>query len=344
MDRAAVVILNWNGADHLRRFLPSVVSNTPENASVYVADNGSTDDSLILLAEEFPTVGVIELDGNYGFAEGYNRALAVPELAGVEYFVLLNSDVHTPSGWLEPLLAALDSDSSLAVAGPKILSFTNPGSFEYAGAAGGFMDMLGYPFCRGRILSTVESDEGQYDDMREVFWVSGACMAVRAEIFRELGGFDGGFFAHMEEIDLCWRTQLAGWKTGVVPSSHVYHLGGGTLRQDSPRKLYLNYRNNLYMLYKNLPPCGRRTIIPLRMIADGLSALVYLFTGRLKALRAVWNAHCDYRKQRSCLRNRRDEFTARGIGLLPMRRLTGVYRGSVVLRYLVGKKRFGNLM
>ncbi|MCD8172929.1 MAG: glycosyltransferase family 2 protein [Alistipes sp.] len=342
MANAAVVILNWNGADHLRRFLPSVLSNTPAGVGVWVADNGSTDGSAGMLAEEFPAVEVIRLDRNYGYAEGYNLALADRRLDGVDYAILLNSDVETPPGWLGPLTRALDSDPRLAAVSPKILSYTNRQSFEYAGASGGFIDILGYPFCRGRILSTVQLDAGQYDTPREVFWTSGACMAVRLGLFRKLGGFDGDFFAHMEEIDFCWRAGLAGWKSAVVPASHVYHLGGGTLSPDSPCKLYLNYRNNLCMLYKNLPTCGRRTIIPLRMLSDGLSALVYLFTLRGRAFRAIWDAHRDYRKQKPSLRARRAATTAGASK--PFKEMIGVYRGSIVMRYILGKRKFGDIL
>lgn len=340
MAETAVVILNWDGREHLRRFLPSVVANTPAGVGIWVADNGSTDGSDAFLAADFPTVGLIRLDRNYGYAEGYNLALADVRLDGVEYAVLLNSDVETPSGWLEPLTGALDADPAFVSVSPKILSYTDRQSFEYAGASGGFIDILGYPFCRGRILSAVERDTGQYDIPREVVWTSGACMAVRLSVFRKLGGFDGDFFAHMEEIDFCWRARLAGWKSGVVPASHVYHLGGGTLSPDSPRKLYLNYRNNLCMLYKNLPPCGRTAIIPLRMVADGLSALFYLLTLRPKAFRAVWDAHRDFRGQKPSLRAKR-ACTGKP---LPLKNMTGVYRGSIIVRYLLGKWKFGSIL
>ena len=238
MNRVAVVILNYNGEHHLRRFLPSVVEGS-EGADIVVADNGSTDGSLTLLDAEFPTVRKVVLDKNYGFAEGYNRALA--ELAEYDSYVLLNSDVQTPKGWLEPLVERLYSAPDIAAVGPKILSVVNPDKFEYAGAAGGFIDYLGYPFCRGRILSVTETDDGQYDDSREVFWVSGAAFCVKREVYNALGGLCGEFFAHMDEIDLCWRMQLAGWRVVVEPKSCVYHLGGGTLQTSSPRKIYFNH-------------------------------------------------------------------------------------------------------
>ena len=242
MPVAKIIILNWNGADHLRRFLPSVVAAAPEGVGVVVADNGSTDDSVAILAAEFPTVSVLRMDRNYGFAGGYNRAL---ERIEADYYLLLNSDVETPAGWLGPILDCLNANPDVAVAAPKLISCTDRTTFEYAGASGGFIDFLGYPFCRGRILRCVEEDRGQYDDARDVFWVSGAAFCCRADVFRALGGFDGDFFAHMEEIDLCWRMQLAGYRVRVVPQSTVYHLGGGTLQTDSPAKVFYNHRNNL---------------------------------------------------------------------------------------------------
>ena len=261
MPNVEIVILNWNGEEHLRRFLPSVVAAAPEGVGVVVADNGSTDGSVALLEREFPSVGVVRLERNYGFAGGYNRAL---ERIEAEYFVLLNSDVETPPGWLEPLLDCLRRHPDVAVVSPKLLSFRDRGRFEYAGASGGFIDFLGYPFCRGRILRSVECDAGQYDDARDVFWVSGAAFCCRADVFRALGGFDADFFAHMEEIDLCWRMQLAGWRVRVVPESRVYHLGGGTLATDSPAKVFYNHRNDLAMLYKCASPWQRAVVAVVR--------------------------------------------------------------------------------
>ena len=237
MTKTAIVILNWNGRQHLEQFMPSVVEHTPATTEIVVADNGSTDNSVEFLREHYPTVRVITLPTNYGFAEGYNRALAEVD---AEYFVLLNSDVEVTAGWLEPLVATLTNNRNVAAVAPKLRSYGYRDRFEYAGAAGGFIDFLGYPFCRGRILSTVEQDCGQYDTPRDVFWASGAAFCCRADLFRILGGFDGDFFAHMEEIDLCWRMQLAGYRIMVEPRSVVYHLGGGTLPNESPQKLYLN--------------------------------------------------------------------------------------------------------
>lgn len=306
-----IVILNWNGRAHLERFLPSVVANTPY--PVVVADNGSTDDSVAFLRANYPTIELILLDKNYGFAEGYNRAL---EQLEADFFILLNSDVETPEGWAEPLVVVLARHKDVFAVQPKIMSLVNRDEFEYAGAAGGFIDILGYPFCRGRILNTIEKDEGQYDDRRDIFWASGACMAVRVRAFRDLGGFDARFFAHMEEIDLCWRAQRAGWRIVVEPAARVYHLGGGTLATGSERKFYLNFHNTLITLRKNGGP------VCFRMVLDGLSAIIYLLTGRPQLFRAVLNAHRDYR--------RLDIPKGKRIPL------PTIYRGSILLRYLFG--------
>jgi GT2 family glycosyltransferase len=323
-----IVILNWNGRAHLERFMPSVVGATPY--PVVVADNGSTDGSVALLREKFPSVEVVELDRNYGFAEGYNRAL---EHVEADIFVLLNSDVQTPAGWCEPLVELLAVQPDIAAVQPKIKSLADPSKFEYAGAAGGFIDALGYPFCRGRILKTIEEDRGQYDDRRDIFWASGACMAVRARVFRELGGFDARFFAHMEEIDFCWRAGLAGWRIAVEPRSEVFHLGGGTLSQGSERKIYLNFRNSLMMLRKN----RGGAVVWLRMVLDGGSAMVYLLTGRWRFFRAVVRAHRDYRRAPGF-----DFVTARGnVSATPV---ANIYKGSILLRYLLGWRRFGRMM
>lgn len=335
MPSAAVVILNWNGAHHLRRFLPGVLAHTPGEVRIVVTDNGSTDDSLALLRSEFPSVEIVALDRNYGFTGGYNRALKRIE---ADRYVLMNSDIAPLPGWYPPLAEYLDSHPGHAAVMPKIRALGSPARFEYAGACGGFVDALGYPFCRGRILSTVEPDEGQYDNPRDVFWASGACFCCRAADFHAAGGFDEAFFAHMEEIDLCWRMQLGGRRIGVEPRSVVQHLGGGTLAADSPRKLYLNFRNNLSMLYKNLPAGSLWWKLPLRMILDGCSALVYLATGHPDAFRAVWNAHRDFRRRLPELRPVRRS-VQEGRTAEPQ----GVYRGSVLLRYLF-RKRFGTMM
>ena len=334
---AEIVILNWNGRDHLRTFLPSVVAAAPAGVGVTVADNGSTDDSAEVLAREFPTVRVVRLGRNYGFAEGYNRALREVD---AECFVLLNSDVETPAGWLEPLLEVLEREPDVAAVAPKLRSWRDRASFEYAGAAGGYLDLLGYPFCRGRILRCVERDEGQYDDERDVFWVSGAAFCCRAEVFRELGGFDASFFAHMEEIDLCWRMRIAGRRVRVVPRSAVYHLGGGTLKAQSPAKVYFNHRNNLAMLFKCAPAPQRLLTAVVRPPLDALAALSYLAQGRWRNFCAVGRAWWWF------LRHHRELARARRRIQATRRAFAGtyIYRGSIVLRYLAGRRTFGRMM
>ena len=252
----AIVILNWNGVDLLRRFLPSVQANSSAQAEVIVADNGSTDASCAVLESEFPDVRLIRLPENYGFAEGYNRAL---EQVDAPYYLLLNSDVEVPAGWLAPLLDYMEAHPEVAACQPKMLSYADRGSFEYAGAAGGFLDRYGYPFCRGRVFDTLERDEGQYDDVAPVLWASGAALMVRRQDWRDAGGLDGRFFAHMEEIDFCWRLRSRGRGVVCIPASRVYHVGGASLAQGNPRKTFLNFRNNLLMLYKNLPAVEPRS-------------------------------------------------------------------------------------
>ena len=340
MAATQVVILNYNGAEILPRFLPSVVANTPTGVEIVVADNGSTDGSVELLGRDFPTVRPVLLDRNYGFAEGYNRAIAALSESGcTDYYILLNSDVETPPGWCEPLIEMLEKRPDVAAVAPKLLSWAERDTFEYAGASGGFIDALGYPFCRGRIIGTVEKDSGQYDDAREVFWATGACFACRADVFRSLDGFDGSFFAHQEEIDLCWRMQSAGWRVMVEPRSTIYHLGAGTL-PPSPQKVCYNYRNNLAMLYKNLPRGRMQAVIAVRMVLDGLSALISLLKGSADNFRAIVRAHHDFRamKRDSSPDGLREKRRAVQAG-----RITtpyGVYRGSIVLRYLFGCRRF----
>ena len=336
MSNTKVVILNWNGRAHLERYLPSVVRHTMPQYGVVVADNGSTDSSLEYVAETFPEVEIVRLDRNYGFAEGYNRALQEIE---AEYYVLLNSDVEVTEGWCEKLVEALDADPQMAAVAPKLLADTDRERFEYAGASGGFIDILGYPFCRGRILSTTELDEGQYDDPREVFWASGAAFACRADVFKSEGGFDGEFFAHMEEIDLCWRMQSSGYRIGIEPRAKVYHLGGGTLSALSPRKTMLNHRNNLAMLYKNLPLGHLLWVLPARLVLDGVAAASYLVKGQWACVKAVWQAHVGfYRMLPSLSAKRKAERAKRAT--LPRT----IYRGSVIVRRLAGGKKFGKMM
>lgn len=334
--KVKIVILNWNGRAHLERFLPSVVAHS-NGASIVVADNGSSDDSVPFVREHYPQVELLLLDRNYGFAEGYNRALSQIE---ADCYVLLNSDVEVEEGWLDPLVAMLEADERIAALAPKILAYERRSDFEYAGAAGGFLDCFGYPFCRGRILDTIEKDRGQYDTAREVFWASGACMVVRADLFHKLGGFDGDFFAHMEEIDLCWRMQLAGYRVMVEPHSRVFHLGGGTLPNNSARKLYLNYRNNLSMLFKNL---SRRSLLPVlftRMVLDGLSALVFLLQRRPDFFKVVFRAHMDFYHALGKLRIKRRLIQQNRVASAS----SNIYKGSIILRHALGKRTFDHLM
>ncbi len=337
MTQTRIVILNWNGAEHLRRYLPSVVAAAPQGVGIIVADNGSTDDSVDVLQQEFPEVELLQLDRNYGFAGGYNRALKQVE---ADFYVLLNSDVETPAGWLGPLLECLQHNPDVAAVAPKLRADLDRTKFEYAGASGGFIDFFGYPFCRGRMLRTVERDCGQYDDARDVFWASGAAFCCRADVFHALGGFDEAFFAHMEEIDLCWRMQLAGYRVRIVPQSVVYHLGGGTLSVDSPRKVFFNHRNNLAMLYKCAAP-GQRFIVALvRPWLDLLAAFSYLVQGRVDNFRAVFRAWCDFLKWYPLLKARRRVVQQMRV---PEARVS-VYRGALLLRYFFGRRTFGRMM
>ncbi len=292
----AVIILNWNGRDLLRRFLPSVTANTPGAlARVIVADNGSTDGSVEMLAAEFPQVEVLAFTENHGFAEGYNLAL---QRTGYRYTVLLNSDVEVTPGWLEPLYRYMETNPHVAAVQPKIMSYTDRTSFEYAGACGGYLDRHGYPYCRGRLFATVEHDEGQYDTPAQVDWASGAALMVRTALYQEAGGLDAGFFAHMEEIDLCWRLRLMGYTLAAVPASTVYHLGGGSLPASSPRKTYLNFRNSLLMLHKNLPEPARSRILLRRRLLDTLAFGQFVLTGRWSHAGAILKAHRHFRTMR----------------------------------------------
>lgn len=295
----AVVILNWNGSHLLQKFLPSVVRHTdPATGTVIVADNGSRDDSLQVLERQFPEVEVIKFDKNYGFAEGYNRALRICADRGYTYAVLLNSDVAVSDRWLEPLFTYMTTHPDVAACQPKILSYRHPEYFEYAGACGGFIDRNGYPYCRGRIFTTVEKDLGQYDTPTDIFWASGAALTVRLSDYFAAGGLDPAFFAHMEEIDLCWRMQLLGKRISVVPKSHIYHLGGGSLDASDPRKTYLNFRNNLLMLHKNLPTGIRRRTLFVRRLLDTMAWGKFVATFSWRNAGAIWRAHRDFAKMR----------------------------------------------
>lgn len=290
--KVAVVILNWNGKKHLEKFLPSVTKYSKyEKVKVFVADNGSDDDSVPFIRSNYPEIELVELDRNYGFAGGYNKALAN---INAEYYVILNSDVEVTEHWIFPIIEKMDADQSVAAAMPKIKSYHDKEYFEYAGAAGGFIDKFGYPFCRGRILGTIEKDEGQYDKESGIFWASGACLFIRSRIYHQQKGFDKDFFAHMEEIDLCWRIKNTGFKIMYYPDAEVFHVGGGALPNDNPRKLYLNYRNNLYLLYKNLPSKSRFVIVLIRMVLDGVSAMIYLGNFSYRFFFAVIKAHFSF--------------------------------------------------
>lgn len=297
-NRVAVIILNWNGAKFLREFLPSVVRFTPTDiADVIVADNGSTDDSLEMLRRDFPGVRRIEFSENHGFAEGYN--LAIRQIQGeYKYTVLLNSDVKVDDDWLTPLHFFMESHPEVGAVQPKLLSLTEPSRFEYAGAAGGFLDRNGYPYCRGRLFDTTELDRGQYDTPMEVDWATGAALMVENALYIKVGGLDREFFAHMEEIDLCWRMRLVGRQVWAVPTAHVYHLGGGSLPAENPRKTYLNFRNNLLMLHKNLPRSVRSRRLIWRRMLDTLAWMRFVVSADFKNASAVVRAHRDFAKMR----------------------------------------------
>lgn len=296
MKKVSVVILNWNGVEMLQRFLPEVVAYSQgEGVEVCVADNGSTDDSVAWVQQACPDVRLVILDRNYGFADGYNRALRQVE---AEYVVLLNSDVEVTPGWLEPLTAYMDAHPEVAACQPKIRSERHKECFEYAGAAGGYLDKYGYPFCRGRIFEVVEKDEGQYDTVRPVFWATGAALFIRLKDYQEAGGLDGRFFAHMEEIDLCWRLRSRGRGLVCIPQSVVYHVGAATLKKENPRKTFLNFRNNLLMLYKNLPEKELKQVMTVRGILDRVAAFVFLLKGDGKNAKAVMQARKEFKKIR----------------------------------------------
>jgi GT2 family glycosyltransferase len=326
--KTAVVILNYNGEKFLREFLPAVIEHS-EGAKIIVADNASTDLSVDLLKQKFPTVELIRLDNNYGFCGGYNKALKQVE---AEYYVLLNSDVEVTPNWLDPLVKLLDSSPEIAAAQPKILSYNEKDHFEYAGGAGGFIDSLGYPFCRGRLFDVIERDNNQYNDTREVFWATGACLIVRSAVYHKLGGLDEDFFAHMEEIDLCWKIQRAGHKVFYCAESHVFHVGGGTLAKSSPRKTYYNFRNGLSLVYKHWSPGALTVKLPLRLLLDYVAALKFLLSGKPGDGRAVFRAHYHFMKKFGKNRHKRSAlkrfpFTTRNI-----------YRGSILWDHFVLRK------
>lgn len=339
MKKVSVVILNWNGEGMLRSFLPSVIAySQTDDVEVCVADNASTDGSVRLLHEEFPEVRLILLDKNYGFAEGYNLALKEVD---AEYVVLLNSDVEVTQGWLAPLIDFMDAHPEVASCQPKLLDYRKKTHFEYAGAAGGYLDKYGYPFCRGRIFDVVEEDRGQYDDSVSVFWVTGAAMFIRLKDYRDAGGLDGGFFAHMEEIDLCWRLNSRGRKLVYIPQSKVYHVGGATLNKDNPRKTFLNFRNNLLMLYKNLPESELNKVLFVRFLLDMAAALVFTLKGETGNAKAVLKARKEFKKlQESYYASRKENLEKQVLVSIPER-----YSFSILWKFhACNKKKFSHLM
>lgn len=339
----AAVILNYNGRKFLETFLPRILESTYPNLELVVADNCSTDDSMAFLEAHYPEITSIQLPKNYGFAEGYNQAL---RQVRADYYVLLNSDIEVTPGWLEPIMKLMEADKTIAAAQPKVRSYKNREYFEYAGASGGWLDFLGYPFCRGRILSETEKDEGQYNSIQEVFWATGAAFVVRGTLFHNLGGFDGSYFAHAEEIDLCWRFRRAGYKIIVHPGSVVYHVGGGTLDYLSPFKTYLNFRNTLYTIVKNEPKSKLFWLLPLRFLLDAAASLLFLSQGRIRHIGAIIKAHWTFipnftkvwqsrqRYHKLILKNRISRFP----------RKTGMYYGSIAWDfYIRGRRHFSEL-
>lgn len=332
MAKTAVVILNWNGKKYLEQFLPSVINHSGD-AEIIIADNASTDYSIAFLQKHYPGLKIIKNKTNEGYAGGYNTALAQVD---ADYYVLLNSDIEVPPNWTEPIIQLMENDRLIAACQPKILDYNAPLRFEYAGAAGGYIDKYGYPFCRGRMFDTLEKDEGQYDDTREVFWATGACMFVRAETFHELGGFDPYFFAHMEEIDLCWRMKNKGYRVMYCGVSKIYHVGGGTLNKIAPFKTYLNIRNNWILLYKNLPKQSITPILFTRFLLDLLAAFKFLTDSGFRHFATVFKAHLHF--FRNLKRHRKNRIEN------PKRQLSGIYKGNVVWAYyLKNKKQFAQL-
>jgi GT2 family glycosyltransferase len=331
-----VVILNWNGRKYLQQFLPSVISSTYSKVQTIIADNGSTDDSVAFVRSNFPGVAVIELKENFGFARGYNEALKDLD---ADYFVLLNSDVEVRPGWIEPVIELMQGNAHIGVCQPKVLMYSDHKSFEYAGAAGGWLDHLGYPFARGRIFDYCEHDEGQYNKTEPIFWATGAAMFVRGSLYHQLHGLDEYFFAHQEEIDFCWRVQLAGYDVYACPDSVVYHVGGGTLPKGNATKVFLNFRNNLVMMAKNLPLSQSLWKIPFRIILDTISAFKSLFEGQGTYFIAVFRSHFAFL---GWVFGRRDK---RFLAATRSAQLKGWFKGSVVwLHFVRGKRKFSEIV
>ncbi|GMT44820.1 MAG: glycosyl transferase family 2 [bacterium] len=321
MCSTAVVILNFNGVGFLKKYLPAVIRHS-EGAEIVVADNASTDDSVEFMKHEFPQIRLLENKENAGFTGGYNWALSQVES---DYYVLLNSDIEVTPNWLQPVIDLMESDKTIAACQPKIRSIFQKDRLEYAGASGGFIDQWGYPFCRGRIFENVEKDHGQYDDVREVFWATGACLFVRANVYHRLGELDEDFFAHMEEIDFCWRAKNEGYKIMVQPASVVYHVGGGTLPKSSARKTYLNFRNNFMLLYKNLPQNRLWKVFAVRLLLDGLAGVRFLLQGHFRDIAAIVKAHFYFYGHLGILKQKRAR--------LKQKQVSGVYRGSLIFAH-----------
>ena len=329
LPSVAIVVLNFNGKDFLKQFLPSVIASTYPNKQIIVADNASIDDSVSWLTNNYPTIKLLLNLNNDGFAGGYNWAL---QQVQADYYVLLNSDVEVTPNWIEPIIELMQADENIAACQPKILSYHNKKQFEYAGACGGFIDVLGYPFSRGRVFDVCENDNQQYNDAIKVFWATGAAMFVRSKVYHQLQGFDASFFAHMEEIDLCWRMQLAGYSIYVQPKSIVYHVGGGTLPKGF-RKTYLNFRNNLIMLSKNLSWQEKIYKIPLRFMLDAVAAWKSLLAGDTSMFKAIFMAHWHV-IQSWFSTNNSASFSKKS-----MKQLNGVYNGSIIWQYFIKKKK-----
>lgn len=330
--RVAAVILNYNTRKWLQQLLPSVVQTQYDNFEIIIADNASTDDSVAFLKEHYPQLRIIQLDKNYGFAGGYNECLKQVE---ADYFILLNSDVEVTPNWVQPVIDLLESTPNAVACQPKILAYNQKEQFEYAGAAGGYLDTYAYPFCRGRIIDQTETDEDQYNDAREVFWASGAAMFIRADKYREVEGLDARFFAHMEEIDLCWRLKNRGYKIMVQPQSVVYHVGGGTLSRQNPRKTYLNFHNCLAMMVKNMPQGQLWWKLPFRLLLDDLAAIVFLFYGNWRDTLAVFKAHIRFTTQLRYWSRKRKALKKEAAN----RNSTGIYHKSIVFDFFIRKKR-----
>jgi GT2 family glycosyltransferase len=331
--KIAIVILNWNGKELLKRFLKNVVEHSQHAAEIIIADNASTDGSIEFLKENFPQLRIISFSENYGFAGGYNKALRETDS---EYLILLNSDVEVTAQWIEPIIDLMEKNPEIACCQPKIKSWHQKELFEHAGASGGFIDKYGYPFCRGRMFVTLEKDTGQYNDVQEIFWATGACLFIRSKVFHEMNGFDEEFFAHMEEIDLCWRMQNKGYKIYCVPQSQVFHVGGGTLPKYHPGKTYLNFRNNLMMIHKNLPSSTLFFVLMIRFILDGIAGLKFLFEGGVQDCLAVIKAHFYFYRHYSKRKQKRDEIQRS----IKNHNNKNIYQHSLVINYFIKRKKF----